>query len=79
MFVLGNIIGRSAGVFVRHDFYLVVLGAALVLEQGDTLPVQEPVMTFPLRTQTFNEVKDLKNDLFKISEPRVTCSTFSRS
>lgn len=40
---------RPAATQSVDGFYLVVLGAALVLVQSDALPVQDPVMTLPLR------------------------------
>lgn len=46
-------------VFVGHELYLVVLSAALVLVQSDALPVQDPVMTFPLRKQKTEKIHHL--------------------
>jgi len=48
-------------------FYLVVLGAALILVQGDALPVQDPVMTFPLGRQTTGIIHDAC--LREVNEP----------
>ena len=42
---------------VHQTLYLVVLGAALVLVQSDALPVQDPVMPFPLGVETTNMSK----------------------
>lgn len=60
----------------RHGSNLVVLGAALILVHSDSLPVQHPVMTFPLSTkhQTLRETKmTLVSQKLTIMAVSLTC------
>lgn len=57
----------DTSVLAGEELYPVVLGAALVLVQSDALPVQDPVVTLPLRTHTSVTIRCLKVQYVRLS------------